>query len=184
MSQQQPDSSQYQQTQTEPQSQMTPPPQWPPVATKKPRRRWPWIVGIIVAIVIVAIIIGVLVSNNASPTYSSANVVDTTVATLDKDGNSDSGMSVHFTATIIGFVKDSNGNTAGANVDDPNTSGVLQVAFPDGTDLSHLNTGDTLEVWGVDRGSFSGTNAFGATIQEVGVAAVSMTDKTTGYQAG
>lgn len=181
--QQQPDHPQYQQPQTEPQSQMTPPPQWPPAATKKPRRRWPWIVGIIVAIIVLTVIIGGLFYKNTSSTatFSPANVIDTTVATLDKDGNSDSGKSVHFTATILNFVKDSNGNTAGANVDDPNTSGVIQVGFPDGTDLSHLNTGDTLEVWGVDAGTSSGTNAFGATIQEVGVAAASMTDQTTGY---
>jgi len=138
--------------------------QWqslPPPAPKK-RRRWPWIVGIIVAIIVLAVIIGGLIYKNTSSTvaYSAANVVDTNVATMDKDGNSDRGMSVHFTATILNFVKDSNGNTAGANVDDPNTSGVIQVVFPSGTDLSHLNTEDTLEVWGV--------------------AAVSMTDQTTG----
>lgn len=113
-----------------------------------------------------------------------ASATDTTVATLDKDGNNDSGKIVHFTATIFNFVKDSSGNTAGANVNDPNSSGVIQVAFPAGTDLSQLNTGDTIEVWGSDDGTSSGTNAFGATIQEVGITAVYMTDKTTGYQAG
>src|SRR5260221_5293627 len=59
-----------------------------------------------------------------------ASATDTTVATLDKDGNNDSGNIVHFTATILNFVKDSSGNTAGANVNDPNTSAVVQVAFP------------------------------------------------------
>lgn len=111
------------------------------------------------------------------------STTDTSVATLDKDGNNDQGEDVHFTCTILSFVKDSNGNTAGANVDDPNTSSVIQVAFPDGTDLSQLNTGDTLEVWGTDDGTSSGTNAFGATIQEVGVSAAYMTDQTTGYSA-
>ena len=89
---------------------------------------------------------------------------------------------MHFTATILNFVKDSNGNTAGANVDDGITSGVIQVIFPSGTDLSQINTGDTIEVWGVDEGSFSGTNGFGATVQEVAVSAVYMTDQTTTYQ--
>lgn len=110
-----------------------------------------------------------------------ASATSTTVAALDKDGNADQGHIVHFTCTIFGFVKDASGNTAGANVDDPNTSGVIQVAFPSGTDLSQLNTGDTLEVWGIDGGTSTGQNAFGATIQEVGVAAQYMTDQTTGY---
>ncbi len=111
-----------------------------------------------------------------------ASTTDTTVATLDKDGNADSGKDVHFTATILNFVKDDSGNTAGANVDDPNTTGVVQIAFPGGTDLSQLNVGDTLEVWGTDGGTVSGQNAFGATIQEVVISANYMTDQTTGYQ--
>ena len=127
-----------------------------------------------------------------APTVSSAQLeatykastTDTTVANLDKDGAADQGKDVHFTAAILNFVKDSSGTTAGANVDDPNTSGVVQIAFPTGTDLSQLNTGDTLEIWGLDGGTASGTNAFGATIQEVVVSALYLTDKTTGYQAG
>src|SRR6266699_1438925 len=90
-----------------------------------------------------------------------ASTTSTTVATLDKDGNVDQGKDVHFTATILNFVKDDSGNTAGANVDDPNTSGVIQVVFPQGTDLSRLNTDDTLEVWGTEAGVSSGPNAFG-----------------------
>jgi hypothetical protein len=89
---------------------------------------------------------------------------------------------VHFTTTILNFVKDSNGNTAGANVDNGFTSGVIQVIFPTGTDLSKVNNGDTIEVWGVDEGSFSGTNGFDATIQEVAISAVYMADQTTTYQ--
>jgi hypothetical protein len=111
-----------------------------------------------------------------------ASTTDTTVATMDKDGNADARKDVHFTATILNFVKDDSGNTAGANVDDPNTTGVVQNAFPSGTDLSQLNVGDSLEVWGTDGGTASGQNAFGATIQEVVIAANYITDKTTGYQ--
>lgn len=113
-----------------------------------------------------------------------AGATDTSVATLDKDGNNDQGNIVHFTATIANFVKDDSGNTAGANVTDASYSGFIQIAFPAGTDLSQLNAGDTLEIWGQDMGTFSGKNAFGATIQEVGVSAVYMTDQTTNYQAG
>jgi len=45
-----------------------------------------------------------------------------------------------------------------------------------------VNTGDTIEVWGVDQGSFSGTNGFGAPVQEVAIEALYMTDQTTSYQ--
>jgi hypothetical protein len=155
------------------QSQLPPGRQWhprlysPAPPPKKPRSAGFWFlvsVGIAAVICIVAVLI-FKGSSFSSASYSSANVVDTPVAALDKDGSADNGMSVHFTATILGFVKDSSGNTGGANVDDQNFSGVLQVEFPGGTDLNQLNTGDTLEAWGVDQGVYSGQNAFGATIR-------------------
>lgn len=105
----------------------------------------------------------------------------TTIAMLDKQGKNYKGMYVNFTCTLSSFVKDSNGNTVGANVTDPNFSSFIQIAFPTGIDLGKLNRGDTLKVWGIDAGTFSGENAFGATIQEVGVVAMYLTDQTTGY---
>jgi hypothetical protein len=110
----------------------------------------------------------------------------TTVTNLDKDGTADKGKDVHFTCTILSFVKDSTGATVGANVSDPgsSSSSVIQIVFPTGTDITQLNEGDALEVWGTDEGVFSGTNDFGATIQEVGVGALYLTDQTTNYQAG
>jgi hypothetical protein len=123
------------------------------------------------------------------PTQSSAQLEKpyksstqaTTVTTLDKQGNAWKGKDVHFTSTISDFVKDSDGNTAYSNVDDPNSSGVILIVFPSGTDFEKLNAGDTLEVWGFDTGTVSGTNGFGATIQEVAVDVMYMTDQTTGY---
>ena len=112
--------------------------------------------------------------------------VNTTIDALDKDGNSDQGKDVHFTGTIGNFVKDDSGNTAGANINTPASSfslSVVQVAFPSNTDLSRLNQGDTIEVWGVDDGVSSGQNAYGGTVQEVGITTLYMTDQTTGYQA-
>ena len=150
-----------------------------------------FVLGFSILIVIIFLIfVAAAITGNTGGTSSStlsepdykASTVDTTVANLDKNSNQDKGTNVHFTATILNFVKDSNGNTAGANVDNGFTSGVIQVIFPTGTDLSQINTGDTIEVWGVDEGSFSGTNGFGATVQEVAVSAVYMTDETTTYQ--
>src|SRR5205823_2990300 len=68
-----------------------------------------------------------------------ALTTSTTVTKLDKDGNGDKGKDVRFTCKISNFVKDDSGNTAGANVDAPDySSGVVQISFPDGTDLSKL----------------------------------------------
>jgi hypothetical protein len=111
------------------------------------------------------------------------STTDTTVADIDKNGASGSGSDQHFTSTIVNFVKDASGNTGGANVSSPDGTSIIQVIFTPGTDLSQLNVGDTLEVWGTNMGVFSGSNAFGSTIQEVGIQANYMTDQTTDYQA-
>ncbi|MGZ3643650.1 MAG: hypothetical protein ACXVCM_07335 [Ktedonobacteraceae bacterium] len=144
----------------------------------------------ILALIITAIIGFLAITGNTGGTPSStlsepdfkASAVHTTVGDLNKDSNQDKGEDVYFNCAILNFVKDSNGNTVGANVDNDVSSGVIQVIFPSGTDLSQINVGDNLDVWGQDQGSFSGTNAFGATIQEVAVGALYMTDDKTGYQ--
>ncbi len=108
-----------------------------------------------------------------------------TVENLDKNGNAAKGANVFFTCTISSFVKDDSGNTAGANVRGTDTSSFtfIQIGFPANTDITKLNTGDTLQVWGTDQGVFSGQNALGGTVQEVEVTAAYMTDVTTGYGA-
>jgi len=113
-----------------------------------------------------------------------ASTTSITVDNLDKEGNNDKGKDVHFTCKILKFVKDNSGNTAGANVEAPDSysTSIIQIAFPSGTDVTKLNEGDILEVWGTDQGVFSGQNAFGGTVQEVGIAAQYMIDKTTNYQ--
>jgi hypothetical protein len=112
-----------------------------------------------------------------------SNTMNTTVIDLDKQGNNYQYKQVHFTAHILNFVKDDSGNTAGANVDTPNSfsPSVIQVAFPVGTGLFRLNQDDIIEVWGMDGGTSSGQNAFGGTVQEVGIVALYMTDLTTNY---
>jgi hypothetical protein len=140
--------------------------------------------------IIFLIFVAAAITSNSGSTPSStlsepdykANAVHTTVGDLNKESNQDKGVDVYFNCTILSFVKDSNGNTVGANVDNELSSGVIQVIFPSGTDLSQINTGDNLDVWGQDEGSFSGTNVFGVIIQEVAVGALYMTDDTTGYQ--
>ena len=173
-----------------PYGQPTQPP-LPPQQPKKNMNAVKSLVFVSVALVLVIFLIFVFVAivskpgNNTASTMSEpdykANAVHTTVDDLNKESNQDKGENVYFSCTILGFVKDSSGNTVGANVDNTLSSGVIQVIFPSGTDLSQINTGDSLDVWGQDEGSFSGTNAFGVTIQEVAVGALYMTDDTSGY---
>jgi hypothetical protein len=122
-------------------------------------------------------------SNAQTEQALKALTTNTTVTDLDKNGSSWTDKPVHFTAVIATLVKDSSGNTAGANVSDPaNEFGKdIQVGFPANTDISKLNQGDTIEVWGIDGGTQSGANAFGATVQEVVVVASYLNDTTTGY---
>jgi hypothetical protein len=105
----------------------------------------------------------------------------TTVAAIDKNGSDEAGKNVNFNATIVNFVKDDSGKTAGANVTDGNGT-TIQIAFAPTTDITQLNAGDMIEVWGVSQGVSSGQNAFGATIQEAVVFEMFITDKTNGYQ--
>jgi type II secretory pathway pseudopilin PulG len=141
--------------------------------------------------VVALLIVGTLVVAVALDAGRSATTVDestykastsaATVTSLDKAGSAGAHAEVSFTCTIGNFVKDSNGMTAVANVNDPSSNSVIQVAFAPGTDITHLNTGDVLEVWGTDQGTASGQNGFGVTIQEVVIHAKYMSDQTTGY---
>ena len=112
-----------------------------------------------------------------------ASATSVSVSDVSKNPNGYKGQTVEFTAVIANFVQDSSGNTAGANVDDPNDySSVIQIAFTPSFDISKVNKGDTIEVWGQGLGSFSGTNAYGATITEGAVQEVYLVDSTTGYK--
>lgn len=117
-----------------------------------------------------------------SPSQYKASATQLMVADIAKDANGYKGKTIVFTAVIANFVQDSSGNTAGANVEDPNDySSVIQVVFTPSFSLAKVNKGDTITVWGVGLGSFSGTNAYGGTIQEGGVQEVYLDDTTTGY---
>lgn len=105
-----------------------------------------------------------------------------TVAGIAKDPNSYKGQTVKFDAVILNFVQDSNGNTAGANVSDPNDySSFIQIEFTPGLSVKNINKGDTVAVWGQVLGAFSGTNAYGGTITEGAVQEVYLHDTNTGY---
>src|SRR5579875_1812412 len=115
-----------------------------------------------------------------------ASTTSTTVTSVDTAGNNDQGQNVYFKCKILNPVRDTNGAIAGANVSDVDSSSnsVIQVLFPDNTDVTQVNQGDTLEVWGLDTGMADETNTGGTSIQEVVVLALYINDQTTGYQAG
>src|SRR6266567_9480546 len=163
---------------------------YPPQPTPQPpkRRLWPMLAIIVGILALLASAVCYFYSASPPPlTFEQfrASAQETTVENLDKDGNADKGKNVFFTCTISSFVKDDSGNTAGANVRGTDTSSFtfIQIGFPANTDITKLNTGDTLQVWGTDQGVFSGQNALGGTVQEVEVTAAYMTDVTTGYGA-
>jgi hypothetical protein len=115
-----------------------------------------------------------------------ASTTSTTVTSLDTVGNNDQGQNVYFKCKILNSVRDTNGAIAGANVSDIDSSSnsVIEVLFPDNTDVTQVNQGDTLEVWGLDTGMADETSTDGTSIQEVVVLALYIDDQTTGYQAG
>jgi hypothetical protein len=144
------------------------------------------LVAVVALLIVGTLVVAVALDAGRSATVEDegtykASTTPATVTSLDKAGTAGQGAAVSFTCTIGNFVKDSNGLTAGANVNDPSSSSVIQVAFPTGTDITRLNSGDVLEVWGTDQGTDSGQNGFGVTIQEVVIHAKYLDDTTTGY---
>lgn len=117
-----------------------------------------------------------------SPARYKASATSVTVADMAKNPNGYKGKTITFTAVIANFVQDSSGNTAGANVADPNDySSFVQIEFTPSFSLSHVNKGDTVEVWGQGLGAFQGTNAYGGTVTEGAIQEVYLHDSTTGY---
>jgi hypothetical protein len=143
------------------------------------------IVAVVALLIVGTLVVAVALDAGRSATVDEGtyklNATASTVASLDKAGSAGAHAEVHFVCTIGNFVKDDSGNTAGANVNDPASASVIQVAFPAGTDITRLNTGDVLDVWGTDQGADSGQNGFGVTIQEVVIHAKYLDDQTTGY---
>ncbi|HEX8997524.1 MAG TPA: hypothetical protein VF812_15965 [Ktedonobacterales bacterium] len=121
-------------------------------------------------------------TSTESPAQYKASATSVSISDIAKDPNAYKGKTIRFTGVIANFVQDSSGNTAGANVDDPNDfSSVVQIAFTPSFSLAKVNKGDYIEVWGQGMGSFTGANAFGATITEGGVQEVYLHDSTSGY---
>jgi hypothetical protein len=116
-----------------------------------------------------------------SPSQYKKTAQNVGVADIAKDPNSYKGKPVMIQAVVLNFARDSNGNPVAANVDGPDFSGPIQIEFSSGLSVKNINENDTITVWGQGAGSFSGTNSFGATIQEGAIYEVYLHDSTTGY---
>ncbi|MGD0880504.1 MAG: hypothetical protein ABSB09_02900 [Acidimicrobiales bacterium] len=105
-----------------------------------------------------------------------------TISQLSNDPSNYNGETVIFTGTIDKFLQDSSGNTAAMNVADPNNPlAVAYVQLSSTADVTQMNTGDTVEIWGDGQGNVSGKNAFGGTVSQCAVTETYLTDQTTGY---
>ncbi len=104
------------------------------------------------------------------------------VSDLAKDPSQYNGKTVTVTATIYDFLQDSSGNTTAMNVQDPNDpSSDLYVQLSNSANVTKMNKGDTIVIWGDGAGVVSATNAFGGAINEATVSEVYLSDQTTGY---
>ncbi len=121
-------------------------------------------------------------ASNGTVALYKASATSVTIAEIAKNPDAYKGQDVTFTAVIDSFAQDSSGNTAAANVVDPNDgSSVIQIGFTPGFSVSHVNKGDTITVWGSGLGAFSGANANGDTVTEGAVLEVYLDDSTSGY---
>lgn len=85
-----------------------------------------------------------------------------------------------FTCDVASFAKGSSGNATAINCSDPNDiTSIIQIDAS-GWDLTQINQGDTINVYGQGEGSFSGQNAFGTTVQESLVFGLYFNDTTNG----
>lgn len=111
-----------------------------------------------------------------------ASATQITVSEIAKDPNYWKQLPITFNAKIINFVQDSQGNTVAANVSDPNDySSIIQLQFSILLDISQVNKGDLVTVWGMGLGSFSGQNSYGASINEGAAKESYLKDLTNGY---
>ena len=125
----------------------------------------------------------------ATPTPQATIVADyeasCTAATVSQQVNSPGsydGTSVTFQATIVNFLQDSSGDTTAMNVSDPNDiTSLMYIQLSDYADVTQMNKGDTVTIWGDANGDISGKNAYGGTINESSAYEVYLTDTTTGY---
>lgn len=114
--------------------------------------------------------------------YESAATA-TTVSQLASDPAAFAGKSVSLTGVITNFVVNESGGATAMYVGEPgNPSTVVYVQFSQYDDVTHLDTGDTVTVWGDATGGIAVPNTLGEPVNVTNVYQVYLSDITSGYQ--
>ncbi|HEY5108667.1 MAG TPA: hypothetical protein VII96_03560 [Acidimicrobiales bacterium] len=114
--------------------------------------------------------------------YESATTA-TTVAQLAANPAAYAGRSVAFTAVIAAFVLDSSGGAMAMYVSEPATpTTVVLVQLSQSDDVTRINTGDTVVIWGDATGRVNYANTIGQPADVTNVNQVYLSDRTSGYQ--
>lgn len=103
------------------------------------------------------------------------------ISDVDKDPYSYATNKVKFKGIISTFIKGEYGIQS-VNISDPNDySAIIVVEFSTNIDLTKINKGDLVTIWGTCGGVMDGTNSFGAKIVKGLVYELYLKDNTTGY---
>jgi hypothetical protein len=105
-----------------------------------------------------------------------------TVAQIAKVPSAYDGKKLTFTCDVTSFPKNDSGDAAGINCSDPYDSGSLIQVSGSLFDLTKINQGDTVKIYGLGAGASTGKNAFGADVTEAVVSGLFINDITTGYK--
>ncbi len=112
-----------------------------------------------------------------------SGTVPTTVGSLAADPAATAGRSVVFTGVIARFALDSSGGATAMYVSDPGApSSVVLVQISVYDDVTQLNTGDTVVVWGDASGRVEYDDSVGEPTELTQVDEVYLADRTSGYE--
>ncbi len=109
------------------------------------------------------------------------NAEKVTVSDMDKTPSDYSGKKVTFTCTVLSFARDSSGNAAAINCADLNDYTSIAQIDTGAYDIKKINQSDTVRIYGIGSGAFTGKNAYGADVTEAGVLGMYINDVTSGY---
>jgi hypothetical protein len=107
----------------------------------------------------------------------------TTVADLAADPGSFADRNVAFTGVIKTFVVDGSGGALAMYVSEPTSpSTVVLIQLSEYDDVTRIDTGDTVVIWGGATGRVDYANTLGQPTFVTNVDEMYLTDRTSGYQ--
>jgi hypothetical protein len=107
-----------------------------------------------------------------------------TIANLVKAPNAYGfGQTFEFAGIVANFLQDSSGNTTAMTISDPNDlTSFIYVQISPTCDVTKINKGDKVTIWGDGNGMVTGKNAFGTTVNEFSIIETYLADNATGYK--